>query len=75
MKVRTRFISCIADFVFNCSKLAIRFIFLSWCYALILWFIVVVDDNMESTHEECKSPMHVIKESMATFCEEELKPK
>ncbi|KAJ8444809.1 hypothetical protein Cgig2_034044 [Carnegiea gigantea] len=32
------------------------------------------DDNMESTHEQCKSPAHVIKEWLP-FCEEELKPK
>ncbi|KAJ8438593.1 hypothetical protein Cgig2_031342 [Carnegiea gigantea] len=32
------------------------------------------DDNMESIHEQCKSPMHVVKEWIP-FCEEELKPK
>ncbi|KAJ8446943.1 hypothetical protein Cgig2_026441 [Carnegiea gigantea] len=34
----------------------------------------IVDDNVESKHQECKSPMHVIKEWLP-FCEEELTPK
>ncbi|KAJ8437846.1 hypothetical protein Cgig2_000400 [Carnegiea gigantea] len=34
----------------------------------------IANDTMESTHQECKSPTHVIKE-WPPFCEEELKPK
>ena len=34
----------------------------------------VVGNEMESTHDECKSPTHVIKEWLP-FCEEEVKPR
>jgi len=34
----------------------------------------VVGDEMESIHDECKSPTHVIKEWLP-FCEDELKPR
>jgi len=35
---------------------------LGCCYTLIICFMFVVGDKMESIHDECKSPTHVIKQ-------------
>ena len=43
-------------------------------YALIVSFVIIVADNMDSTYEGCKIPTHVIKKWFP-FCKEDLKPK